>query len=384
MRIGVDCRPLQEKYPTGVSVYTLELLRALVQLPQAQEHTFVFFINESGLQKNSKRLSDIQAGLHFPNIEWAIHSVPNKLLTIAEVLFFRPHIEWMMGNVDVVFVPNMQFFPLQDPTVPVVLTIHDLSFERERYRECLDVKGRLRHRFLRPRTFVNHAKHIITVSEHTRSDIQTLYGVPQEKTSVVYPGLAKTDATEQRTNPEALPFELPPKYILSLSTIEPRKNIDSLIEAFYVVQEQHPDVQLIIAGASGWKSPNEYFWRLKECTGVRYLGYVSESIKRQLLQNAQLFVYPSLYEGFGFPPLEAQTVGVPVIVGAHSSLPEVLGESALYADVLDVNSLARAMNHLLTDTALVQDLQKKGYENVKRFQWNTTAQQTLDILLAAV
>src|SRR3989338_71316 len=110
MRIGVDCRPLQESYPSGVSVYTKELLQSLVELPEAQGHTFVFFCNAARFVAGSESLEALQQAFSAANIEWNIRTLPNKLFTAGEVFFSRPSLNWMFGNVDVVFVPNMQFF----------------------------------------------------------------------------------------------------------------------------------------------------------------------------------------------------------------------------------------------------------------------------------
>ncbi|HLD21494.1 MAG TPA: glycosyltransferase family 1 protein, partial [Patescibacteria group bacterium] len=173
------------------------------------------------------------------------------------------------------------------------------------------------------------------------------------------------------------------QYIVSLSTIEPRKNIDSLLAAFRLLRTQHPNVQLVIVGGAGWKS-KRILEQIQRAKNVQYVGYVDEQMKQELLKHACLFVYPSLYEGFGFPPLEAQAASVPVIVGFHSSLPEVLGESALYADVLDVHSLMRAMHHLFVDESLRMLYIKKGFENAQRFSWSRAAQQTLNILTSQV
>lgn len=368
MRVGIDCRALQEPFPSGVSVYTRELLRALFDLPEASRHTFVLFVNGvhlgDGIMQLQKEWADAP-------IEWRVRRMPNKLLTLAHMVSGTPSLQWMFGKVDAVFVPNVQFFPWRDKSVPFVMTVHDLSFER--YRDCLSMKGRMRHRLIRPRKMIRAAAHVVAVSSHTAGDMEALYRTAPDKIETIYPGL----------NPRVLESktakELPKRYILSLATIEPRKNIEALLDAFVLVRKKNPDVELVVAGSAGWKSART-IERLHATEGVHYFGYVDEAFKQQLLDQATAFVYPSVYEGFGFPPLEAQESGVPVLVGNHSSLPEVLGNSALYADVMDIDSLARGMSHLLTDAALRDRLIQEGHNNTQRFQWSTSARHLLQLL----
>lgn len=373
MRIGIDCRSLQERYPTGVSVYTQQLLKAMLALPEAGQHTFVFFMNGYALRKEPERLRAIQSMFTHPSVEWRVRSLPNKIIPALEYVASSPSAEWMFGEVDVIFIPNLQFFPVREMTTPTVLTIHDLSFER--FPECLDLKGRLRHRMLQPRRFVEHAQKIIAVSDHTKQELVELYRTSAEKIEIIYPGLTPVSATRELS----ASLDLPELYLLFISTIEPRKNVDTLLSAFEQVRVEHPDLHLVIAGAPGWKSART-MERIKHIPNVKWIGYVTEEQKQELYRRAALFVYPSLYEGFGFPPLEAQQYGVPVLVGSHSSLPEVLRESALYGDVLDVHSIARGIHHALTDTALRKALIIRGQQNVTRFSWQTAAQQTLNTL----
>lgn len=369
MRIGIDCRTLQEGQPSGVSVYTRHAVDALLQLPQMQAHTVVLFVN--AYHFSAPWITELQHTWSGPQVEWRIRRVPNKVVTVGEVLCGFPSTQWMFGDVDVIWVPSMQFFPvLRAPSAPVVLTIHDVSFLR--YPDCLSVKGRLWHQLLYPKRFVRRAVHLIAVSEHTARDVEQSYDVPKEKISVVYPGLhAKVD------NRAATPLVEP--LIVSLSTIEPRKNIHTLLDAFEQVRVTHPTARLVVAGAAGWKS-TPLIQRMNAQPGVEYRGYISEQEKAVLLLEASVFVYPSLYEGFGFPPLEAQQYGVPVVAGSHSSLAEVLGDSALRVDVLDVHSVSRAINHLLNDETLRAQLVARGLENVKRFSWEQTAEGIFAIL----
>lgn len=388
MRIGIDCRTLQEPQPTGVSVYAQELLEALFQLPETSNVEFVLFFNAHQLRGNRKgdlaqrvdqvrsRFEQVRAQSGGSPLEFRERHWPGKLVKFTQVLWGSPSVKWMFGTVDAVFLPTWQFFPFQNAHrggVPYMLTVHDVGFER--YPECWTARQRWWHKLLQPRALAQHASHLIAVSRSTQYDLTDLYAIPEQRISVVHSGLRARLLASQAVPNQSLPQE----YFLSICTIEPRKNIDTLLEAFNQVHAEYPQVQLIVAGGPGWKSKH-VLERMQHQDGVRYVGYISDEEKAELLAGARGFVYPSLYEGFGFPPLEAQQYGVPVIVGAHSSLPEVLGDSALYADVLDVNSLARAMKHLLTDTAVRSELIAAGNKNVERFNWNTAAQQVLNVL----
>lgn len=401
MRIGIDARSLQEKFPSGVSMYTRELIRALLRLPDIQHHTLVLFCNAAAARHEPQWLKQIQqyntadgagndqkeSAQRTVKVEWRIRTWPNKLVTLGHLLLSLPSDRWMFGDVDVVLVDSIHFYPFRRHHIPYVVVVHDLSFER--FPDCLSFKGRLWHRLLHPRQLMQRAAHCVAVSHNTASDVQSLYTIPAERVSMVYPGLPPVSAgVTAGQSPAMFDAEspqhhraLPQKYILWCSTVEPRKNIETVLLAMEHVQQQHPGTALVVAGAV---TPQQraVVQRYASRVSMTLMGYVNDATKQELLRGATALVYPSLYEGFGFPPLEAQQHGVPVIVGAHSSLPEVCGEGALYVDVHNADALARAIQHLLTDDALRRTLVERGYENIKRFSWQHTAQQLLRILQA--
>src|SRR3989338_2373996 len=183
-------------------------------------------------------------------------------------------------------------------------------------------------------------------------------------------------------------------FILSVGTIEPRKNYETLLEAFDMLLSRSPiltkegtkgkfDIMnLVIVGAEGWKYDRIYrFWnRMKHKSQVRFLFNVTREDLPYIYSAARLFVYPSFYEGFGFPPLEAAACGTPVIVSHSSSLPEIMGDAALYIDPFNIADLARAMERLLSDSALCDTLQTQGKEKVRTFTWNKTVHTLTDII----
>jgi len=176
-------------------------------------------------------------------------------------------------------------------------------------------------------------------------------------------------------------YNLPDRFILYFGTIEPRKNIIGLIKAFELLKRKRP-VNLVIAGAKGWldkdifKTANQS----KQARDIFFTGFIEEVDKPYLYNLAELFVYPSFFEGFGFPPLEAMACGVPTIVSNVSSLPEVVGRGALMIDPYHIDELAWAMETVLTDNMLKEKLIEKGISQAKKFSWKKCARQTLKVL----
>ncbi len=380
MNLGIDCRALQEEFPSGVSQYTRGLVNALIAHPKAREWTITLFFNGSrfsqpDVRKKMTDLIEMPFSDSGPKVEWKFSQIPNKALTVATV-FGQPRIDRLFGDVDAVLVPNLQFFPFSKSSVPVIQLLHDCSFVRMSDQQS--IKSLLRHWFLQPQKQLQHAAEVVAVSKATGDDAKRLFGVTTKQLSVTYPGIPERPVkigndsvlTTAGINPASA-------VILAVGTIEPRKNIDALLRAFQKLREQQTGVQLVIVGKSGYRSSavlmNESLMK-----DVIILDFCSDELLDALYQKATMSIYPSLFEGFGFPPLEAQRYGVPVIAGFHSSLQEVLKDSVLYADVLDVHALTRAMQSILLDQKLRSELIGKGVDNTKRFSWERAASRLID------
>jgi len=217
---------------------------------------------------------------------------------------------------------------------------------------------------------LSRARGLIAISESTKRDAVRELRLDPERIEVIYSGI------DQRFF-DATPNAAPKPYVLSVSTIEPRKNVDTLLDAW---AQLPPDVreqyELVLAGPAGWKSAATMA-RIQSTSGVRYLGYVDESRLPGLTAGATAFVFPSLYEGFGFPPAQAMAAGVPTIVSNVSSLPEVAGDAALLIDPRSPGDLASAMNRLLTSPSLRAELGPRSRAHAARFNWNDCARRSV-------
>jgi glycosyltransferase involved in cell wall biosynthesis len=289
---------------------------------------------------------------------------------------------------DLLFVPS-HVLPLVHPRCTVV-TIHDLGYHYHPETHTL-----FQNLYLRWSTRYNArtATRVLADSEATRCDLIHYYGIPKDKIVVVYPGRDETLAPV--TDPVALAavrarYELSSPYLLYVGTLHPRKNLVRLVQAFASTVQSETErslpagsnLQLVLAGQKGWLY-DDIFAQVRKlgiADRVILTGYVPDSDLPALLSGALAFVFPSLYEGFGLPVLEAMACGTPVICSNASSLPEVAGDAALLVDPLDLHELAGAIHRIITDKDLRRLLVAKGFEQVERFSWHRCAQEALQVL----
>ena len=275
--------------------------------------------------------------------------------------------------------------PLLSPC-PAVVTIYDLSFLL--YPESFKRFKRF-YLGLFTRLSAKRARRIIAISQSTKRDVVRLLGVSPEKVEVIYCGI--DEAFRPLAEDQVAAFRskrgLPERFVLFVGTIEPRKNVTRLIEAFANLHpRQLADLKLVIGGAKGWFY-QDVFARVEELGlegQVMFPGYIPVSELPLWYNAAELFVYPSLYEGFGLPPLEAMACGTPVVTANTSSLPEVVGEAGLTVDPLDVEGLAEAMRRALEDEILWRDMRERGLQRAKDFSWTKMAQETVQVYQRAM
>ena len=252
----------------------------------------------------------------------------------------------------------------------VITTVHDMTYLR--YPETIDKKNLRRLKDGMARS-LDRSDMVLTVSKFSKREIRELLGYSEERISVVpcAPSCLKMEG-------ENAPSVEGP-YLLYVGTIEPRKNLARLIRAFdRLKREQNIPHKLVLAGGKGWT--NEEIYRAAEgAPDVIFTGYISEEEKSALYRGASAFVFPSLYEGFGIPPLEAMNCGCPVVTSDAASLPEVVGEAAELVDPLDELSIAEGIWHVISDKAHAEELVCRGYEQIKRYTWDASAEKLTDV-----
>jgi glycosyltransferase involved in cell wall biosynthesis len=265
-----------------------------------------------------------------------------------------------------------------------VVTVHDLGYLS--YPEAHKPADR-RYLDWSTRWNAHEAAAVLADSQATKADLIAAYGARPDKIHVVY--LGRDESLKQVTNPLRLAavrakYDLAQRYLLYVGTLQPRKNLVRVVQAFGCIagRPELADVQLVLAGKKGWLYDSLFEQVSREGLSERIVfpGYIPDEDLPALLSAATAFVFPSLYEGFGIPVLEAGRCGLPVITSNTSSLPEVAGDAALLVDPHDVDAIADAMYRIITDRDLAAELTRRGHENVKRFSWEKCARETLAVL----
>ena len=362
MRVGIDAR-LVYYSQAGIGQYILHLVNGLSSLDDGTEYVLLQSRKDNTTileQSNFRRVS-----LWTPSH----HRLERYSLNV----------ELMRLGLDVLHSPD--FIPPHRPSCKSVITVHDLAFllyphfltkESARYYGHIDQA-------------VRWTDHIISVSESTKRDTIQHLGVPEEKITVVYEAanpifrpLDKSEARQHVLDRHGVdgPF------VLFVSTIEPRKNVPTLLRAIHQLQQCYKeDVRLVLAGGKGWLFEDAFavVKDLKLDGRVHFLGRVSSEDLLSLYNAAEMLAHPAFYEGFGLPPLEAMACGLPVIVSDVASLPEVVGDAGLLIDPQDEDELTVAMWRVLNDGTLGSEMRDKGLLQAQRFSWERAARETQEI-----
>lgn len=381
MLIGIDASRALRKERTGTENYSWQLIRHLLALGSG--HRFRLYCPQpppAGLFDPPDR----------PHVDAAgVSPVETRVIPWPRLwTHLRLSLEVTRRRPDVLFVPS-HVLPLFHPRHSVV-TVHDLG-----YRLFPEAHKPLDRAYLDLSTRFNahSAAAVLADSQATKDDLVRFTGVAPARVTVVHLGRDEMLAPEQ--DPGRLtevqqrlgiasPGQPAPRYMLYVGTLQPRKNLVRLVDAFAVARQQHPDLILVLAGRRGWLA-DPIFARVEVLglhDAVRFPGYVADADLPALLSGALCFAFPSLHEGFGFPVLEAQACGAPVLVANTSSLPEVAGDGALLVDPLDTDAIAAGLLRLAGDPALRDRLRAAGFANLHRFSWQRCARETLAVLEA--
>ena len=366
MRIAIDAHSVGTELG-GNESYATNLIEALAEIDSVNHYT-LYVTKREALERFNNRWPNFAVRATLPHTP--LIRVP---LTLSAELRKNP--------VDVL---HVQFTaPLVAPC-PVVASIHDLAFEHLprtfKRRSSMQLRLTVRHTARR-------AAHIITLSEYSRRDIMETYGIAPERITVT--PAAAPDSFGPVTDPEELArvrdiYGIEGDYILSLGSIQPRKNLSRLIAAYSSLRHAQPGAklpQLVLAGKCAWLYDEtlQTIRDLEVGSSVILTGYVPQAHLPALYSGALCFVYPSYFEGFGLPPLEAMKCGTAVIVGNRTSLPEVVGDAGVLVDPFNVGEIASAIERVIGDPGLRSQLRARGLEQAKLFNWRETARQTLAV-----
>lgn len=366
MRIGIEATAYYKNI-AGSGVYARNIIN-IWKKKEGNKNTIFLF--------SSKRPSEIDLGKK-KNIFARLINGIKDILWMQIVL----PIKLKKNNVDILFCPT--FLGPIFSHCPTIVTILDMSFIR--YPQTLDRLFLFYVKILLP-LIKKRANVILTISEFSKMEIIKLLKVPKEKIKVIYGGCDEkfnVISDEVGINKVKNKYKLSQKFILNVGTLEPRKNITSLIAAFNELKKkQLIDHKLVLCGPKGWHY-KDIFKKIKELkleNEIIFLGFIPEEDLPFLYNVAQVFVYPSLYEGFGLPVLEAMSCGCPVITSNVSSLPEIVGNSAILVDSLNTEELEQAILKVIKNKDLRKDLIKKGIERSKMFSWEKAAEDAFAIL----
>lgn len=364
MRIAIDVRKLHD---FGIGTYVRHLVEQLAQLDHETEYVLLCKRDDLELPErlgpNFRAVADASG-------QYSVReqlSIPANLLRTSPQLFHSPH----------------YVLPALTPC-PSIVTIHDcIHLVFPQY-----LQGRIARMYARAAFWnaVHRASRILTVSETSKNDILRFFPIPPEKVTVIYNAIADRFYHEPPVEEVAQVrerYQLDDRFVMYAGNVKPHKNLERLIDAFVLLHNTagYDDLKLLITGSeiSKYATLRRAVHRYNLHKHVRFLGYQSEQTLAVLYRLADVFVFPSLYEGFGLPPLEAMASGTPVVVSNASSLPEVVGDAGVLVNPYDVTSIADGIRRVLDDSALRQELGTRGLARARSFSWKESVKRTHDI-----
>ena len=364
MKVAINCRSFLTKQPTGIGRYAYHLVKSLAAVDQENDYQLYA---RPGLFRNVNGLLRCKA----------------QNFTLCSDRFGR-------GPAAVLKKPDLYHEPSPGPWeaptgVPAVVTVHDViikAYPQGHTRETIDSGERYF------KDIVRNAAKIICCSQNTRNDLQNYFSVPPGKMAMVYQGVDKEIfyplGEDERPAAEKMIKDagVDRDYLLSVGTIEPRKNLVNVIRAFHLLKTGGKfNGRLVVVGMKGWlhSDVGKVVSELGLEREILFLGYVPDRLLRYLYTGARAFVFPSFYEGFGFPIVEAFCCEVPVVTSDRSACPEIAADAALTVDPGDEVKIAAATEQILEDPGLCADLIRKGRQRAEDFDFRKTAQETLNI-----
>ena len=368
MKIGIDIRRMSD---FGIGTYTRNVVRALGRLDRQNKYFLI------GSPEKVREIGSLPANFHtVPLLE------PDS--TAKGYFEFRTILRRL--KCDLVHIPHLFWLPRSLPC-PYIVTVHDVLEHMARARGQSDLRRSLH--FYCTRRVLKRAARILAVSQFTKTEIEKLFHIQSRHIEVVYNAIderfLRGHANDMERQMIGERYQVTYPFLLYAGRISPHKNLVRIIEAFSALRaelekdEKFPDLKLIIIGddLSGHPDLRRTVVRGGVQNDVRFLGFVPIEVLRIFYDEAKVFVFPSLYEGFGLPPLEAMAHGTPVVTSNASSLPEVVGKAAVLVNPENIFEIMRAIHRVLLDSALRTRLRERGYEQAKRFSWDSSARRIL-------
>ncbi len=377
MTIGIDANWLIYEN-AGIGKYSYNLILEILKNDHQNRYILMAnfirhfrkrkqILNELVKKSGNKNVSIKISCLPSAWREWLSNTkFPQKLLTRQQIdLYFSTYISGIARN---------GFFN----QVVVIYDLVFVHFPEHAGKKLSD------YYLMRTKNALDNCQQVIAISQSTKKDLVKYFNIDQSRVTIAYPGVDHNLFHQDLKGKQNLSqkYRINKPYILSVGTLEPRKNLETLIEAFEklpeIIQQKH---QLVLVGKNGWNNQNLKFKikNLKLNKKIVETGYVPDYDLPFLYSNAEVFVYPSLYEGFGMPPLEAMACGCPVIVSNNSSFPEVVGNAGIKVKAKDISQIAKEIERVLKNNKLKKELILKGIDQAKKFNWSTSAKNVIKV-----
>lgn len=386
MRIGVDIRGILTGQHSGIEQYTLRVLENLLKIDR--QNTYVlFYVSYRNINVLYHQLVKDHPWLKQNNVEVRVLKWINAPLLLHAIWkpLNWPKVDKICNGLDVMWLPSPRLLPVSKKC-RVVVTFHDLVFDL--FPQFYTLSSRLWQWQMSYPYLARTADKLIAVSQNTKADLIRLYHVPENKIEVIYEGVDLEyfiPPIENSGDKIKNKFKIVGDYLYYVGSLEPRKNIITAVRVIKYLRHKLPQfdrIKLVISSSKSWLT-HPIFTEIEKLglkEAVVFTGPVSETDKIALLNSAKLFIFPSLYEGFGLPVLEAMAVGTPVVTSNNSSLPEVAGTAGVLVNPLDQPAINLAIEKILTDPNLIHDLIVKGKAQASKFSWEIAAEHTLKIL----
>ena len=363
MKILINCNSFLKNQFTGIGRYTSNLIENLQKVDATNQY---FLYAKKGLFDTKKKTPKVHA----------------KNFHVKRDFFYRG-ISSFLKNIDIYHAPSLENLP--NTSSNIVVTIHDCIHKAYPKGHA---ENTIQETESKMQQAIQKASMFICDSENTKKDVLKFYSIDPQKTKVIYPGttptlfypLSKSELETSKNKLQAKGIQSP--YLLFVGTIEPRKNVKGVIEAFHHLKKTQKFLgQLVIVGMYGWMQSDIFHFieNLNLKDDILFLNYISTEELRALYNHAEVFVYPSYYEGFGFPILEAFQCGTAVVTSNVSSCPEIAGDAALTVDPGNSKAISEAVLNILEDPTLKRNLEEKALHRTQAFSFQKTAQQTLEV-----